>query len=259
MSPSMIALDLAAAFDPVYFSERAGIVPDPWQADLQRSEHQNILVNCSRQSGKSTTVATIAAHRANYHRGSLTLMIAPSERQAKELLRKTKAVFAALGQDAMQAESDTATWLEFPNDSRIIALPGKDGTIRGFSAVDLLLIDEASRVSDDLYRGARPMLAVSGGQLIALSTPFGARGWWHDAWVNGGETWQRFEVPATACPRISPAFLEEERNTIGDWFYQQEYLCRFMQADDSLFSYDLVASAITPDVRPLFETMGAAA
>ena len=38
-----------------------------------------------------------------------------------------------------------------PNGSRIVGLPGKEANIRGYSA-NLLIIDEASRVPDDLYK-----------------------------------------------------------------------------------------------------------
>jgi hypothetical protein len=49
----------------------------------------------------------------------------------------------------------------------------------GFSGVDLLLVDEASRADDHLYFAARSMLAVSGGALMMLSTPAGRRGVFH--------------------------------------------------------------------------------
>ena len=68
------------------------------------------------------------------------------------------------------------TQLKLANGSRILCLPGKEETVRCFSP-SLLIIDEASRVPDDLYRSVRPMLAVSKGRLIALSTYFGQRGW----------------------------------------------------------------------------------
>lgn len=52
------------------------------------------------------------------------------------------------------------------NGSRIIALPSDHRTIRGFAPANLSLTIEASRVDDDLYTAIRPMIAVSGGQLI---------------------------------------------------------------------------------------------
>src|SRR5207244_3774051 len=93
--------------------------------------------------------------------------------------------------------------------------------------VGLLIIDEAARVPDDLYRAVRPMLAVSGGRMICLSTPYGKRGFFYDAWAQGGADWLRIEVPAERIPRIPPEFLEEERRAIGDSWYRQEYCCSF--------------------------------
>src|SRR5205814_2588268 len=94
----------------------------------------------------------------------------------------------------------TQTELELANRSRLVALPGREGTIRSYSGVRLLILDEASRVPDDLYRSVRPMLAVSHGRLIALSTPFGQRGWFYQEWVGTGP-WRRIHVPWTMCPR----------------------------------------------------------
>ena len=72
---------------------------------------------------------------------------------------------------------------EFANGSRVIALPGKEATVRGYSGVDLLVIDEAARVADELYYSVRPMLTVSGGRLVALTTPWGKRGWFFETWA----------------------------------------------------------------------------
>jgi hypothetical protein len=71
------------------------------------------------------------------------------------------------------------------------------------------------------------MLAVSGGKLMMLSTPHGQRGVFFEAWDHGTE-WKRYRVPATECPRISLEFLEEERLTLGNWWYRQEYFCEFL-------------------------------
>jgi len=139
------------------------------------------------------------------------------------------------------------------NGSRVVSLPGSESTVRGFSAVDLLVIDEASRVPDPLYYATRPMLAVSGGGLVAMSTPFGRRGWWFEAWANGGSAeWERIEVPATENPRLSSEFLDGERKALGDWWYDQEYACKFLASVDSVFDEAAVMAALSPDVLPLF-------
>jgi hypothetical protein len=236
-----VARDLAYALDPVLFSQAANIEPDPWQAQLLRSTAPRVLLNCSRQSGKSTTVATIAVHGALYDPGCLALLLSPTLRQSSELFKKCLAVYRGLGRP-VAAEAETALTLELENGSRIVSLPGKEGSIRGYSGVRLLIVDEASRVPDDLYMSVRPMLAVSGGRLIAPSTPFGTRGWWYEAW-RGREAWERYEVPADQCPRITPEFLAEEKRTLGQFWFDQEYLCKFLDAQSAAFrSVDIEAA-----------------
>jgi hypothetical protein len=151
-----------------------------------------------------------------------------------------------------KGDGDNEISLAFPNGSRIVGLPGTEGTIRGFSAVSLLVVDEASRVNDDLYLATRPMLAVSAGRLWLMSTPHGKRGFFYEAWENGGEEWERIRVRADQCPRISPKFLEEERATMGDRWFRQEYECQFEDEVSGVFARDLVVQAITDEVEPLW-------
>ena len=120
--------------------------------------------------------------------------------------------------------------------------------MRGYSAVTLLSIDEASRVPDELYMACRPMLAVSGGRLLGMSTPFGTRGWWYEAW-RSRETWERYEVPAEQCPRISAEFLVEEQRTIGEWWFKQEYGCEFLDAQSQAFTRDEIDRAFNEEVE----------
>lgn len=193
-----------------------------------------MLLNCSRQAGKSTVTALLAVYRALYHPG-LTLLISPSLRQSGELFRKVKDWFSMLPKRPKMIE-DNQLSCQLENGSRIISLPSSEATIRGYSSVDLIIEDEASRVDDMLYYSIRPMLAVSGGGLILMSTPFGKRGHFYDEWERGGDQWQRLEIPATQVQRISPDFLAEERKSLGELWYSQEYMCRFVDPVDSVFA-----------------------
>ncbi len=239
--------------DAVLMALRSGIEPDDWQADLLRSDAKQMVLNCSRQSGKSTITSILALHQAIYTANSLILLLSPSLRQSQELFRKLQDFYNALESDYLpQAVEESALRMELSNGSRIIALPGKEATIRGFSGVSLLIIDEASRVEDSLYQSVRPMLAVSGGRIILLSTPFGKRGFFHSEWTNG-DGWQRTKITADLCPRIDKDWLERERKRIGDWWYRQEYLCEFAETNDQVFSYDDIQDALDPELKPLFE------
>ena len=247
---ALLADDLRMAFDRVTFARSVGVEPDGWQDDLLRSDSERVLLNCCRQSGKSTTAGIIALHRALYHPGSLVLILAPAERQAKETFGKVAQAYRRLGH-SLAPDSYRNLGMRLANGSRIEALPGSERTIRGFSGVDLLVLDEAARVEDGLYFAVRPMLAVSGGALIMLSTPAGRRGVFFEEWTEG-LGWERYEVPAEECPRISEAFLEEERLSLPRRVFDQEYRCVFTETEDAVFSVEDVAGALDPAVTPLF-------
>jgi len=244
---SALARDFACALDPVALARRAGLAPDPWQAEVLRAPERRLLLNCSRQSGKSTTTAAVATHGMLYDPGSLALLVSPSERQSIELLRKVKDTLAALGVTADEFAKENTLGIETTTGSRVVALPGREDTIRAFSGVRLILIDEASRALDTLYHALRPMLAVSGGRLVLLSTPNGTRGFFYEAWSHGGAAWRRFEVPATMCPRITPEFLAEERRSLPRDVYRQEYECQFIEASGSVFDADDLAAMFGED------------
>jgi len=240
--------DLTMALDPVLLAQASGIEPDDWQKRTLRSTAPRLLLNCSRQSGKSTITAVLATHAAVYQPGSLVLLLSPTLRQSGELFKKCLATYRALGRP-VPAESETALTLTLENGSRIVSLPGKEGTVRGYSGVSLLAIDEAAWVLDDLYLSVRPMLAVSQGRLIALSTPHGTRGWWYECWEHGGDSWERERVPATDCPRISPEFLAEEQRSMGEWWYRQEYCCEFADAQSQAFRREDIDAAFREEVE----------
>ena len=231
-------------------AERLGFVPDAWQARVLESEVRQGILNCARQCGKSTVTAVMAVERAYTQAESLTLVVSPSARQSGEFLRKA-AQFARKLEVRRKGDGDNEMSLLFPNGSRIVGLPGNEGTIRGFSAVSLLLVDEASRVPDDLYLAVRPMLAVSGGGLWLMSTPCGKRGFFWETWERGGPEWDRIRAPANECERIKREFLEEERETMGERRFQQEYMCEFVETESGMFERDLVERAITREVELL--------
>ena len=243
-----LATDLAYALDPAQLMAACGWAPDPWQARMLRAQAPRTLLVASRQAGKSVTTACVALHTALYQPGSLILLLSPSLRQSQELFKKVQDAYRRLGQPTpLQAES--ALRLETTGGSRIISLPGTEPTVRGYSGVDLLVIDEAARVLDELYYSVRPMLAVSHGRLLALSTPWGKRGFFHHEWT-AGQDWQRIRIPATACPRIPASFLEEERRSLPPLFFASEYLCEFVDTIDQVFRTEDVLGAVSADVLP---------
>jgi hypothetical protein len=244
--------DLLEEMDANEFARcRLGFTPDERQAELLASAAPRVILNCTRQWGKSTVTAARAVFEAWAKPGSLTLVASRSERQSGELVRKARR-FAAMVEGKVRGDGLNRCSLLFGNGSRIVGVPSTEDTIRGFSAVSLLLVDEASRVADELYDALTPMLAVSNGSLWLMSTPKGKRGFFWEEWSKGGEQWKRVAVPATECPRISKEFLDRERARAWreEWF-RQEYMCEFLDSDDCVFPRELIEGAFSEEVREL--------
>lgn len=247
---SSVASDFARALDPAaVFREGVRndvgrqVDPAEWQVEVMASDARRQLILCNRQAGKSTTIGAKCARGMIYEPG-LYLCIAPVLRQSKLLFKKTREIYNRLD-DAPRIVRDTETELELENGSMMVALPGdNDATIRGYSAPRAVYIDEVARVADTVYAALRPMLAAtSDGQLIALTTPWGRRGWFYEAW-EFQKGWARTKITAHDCPHITPEFLDEEREGMSEWQFRSEYLCEFVDTEEAFFSSELVDAMV---------------
>jgi len=232
-----LTANLKLALDPVLFAGQLGFNDlDEWQEKALTYKGDKLLLCCSRQAGKSTVSAIKAIHEIIFNPGSLVLLVSPSQRQSGELFKKCNELLKALPLQIGRTK-DNKLSLTLENGSRIVSLPSTEATIRGYNA-DLICIDEASRVPDSLFFSISPMVSVSGGSLILLSTPAGKRGFFYENYSS--DNWERLTVTAKDCPRISDSFLKEERKQIGDFYFKQEYLCQFLEPEGSLFTLEQI-------------------
>ena len=246
-----LGADLKYALDPVAFaSELLGMELDPWQADVLAGEGRRDLLCCSRQSGKSTTAAILGLHQALYRPNSLCLLVSPSLRQSSELFRAVMTLRERLP-NAPELTEDNRLSMAVRGGGRVVSLPSSESTIRGYSGATLLVIDEAARVPDPLYHAVTPMLATTAGRLIGMSTPFGRRGWYAEAWHDQPD-WQKTRITVYDVPRITREWIQEQRRIMPAWWFEQEFECQFKESEDAVFRHEHVMAALDPDVRPLF-------
>ena len=227
---------------PITLANKVGFSLDPWQIKLLESKAKRIVVNCSRQSGKSTTTALLALYKLLYTKNASVIVISPSARQSAlfgskitELRHKLPMTIDLLEDNKM------SLWVKSTN-SRFYSLPSNPDTVRGVSAVTLAIVDEAAFIEMEILQAILPMLATTDGQLIMLSTPKGKRGYFYEVWENS-DNWEKYLVTAYECPRISKEFLESEKKTMPDYWFRQEYLCEFTDTEFSAFSEKDIANA----------------
>ena len=232
--------------DAVAFARSILFEPDPWQVEVLNSDSKRIAINAARQTGKSAIVALKALHYCLTHADALVLILSVSERQSKLLFQALLKHYNAANRPLFRVE--TTLSLELENNSKIIALPSSESTIRGYSAVNLLLCDESARIPDELYYSSLPFIAVSDGAIIQLSTPFGERGFFYETFTGSSPEWLRIKVTAAECNRISDKFLKEQRESMGEYWYLSEFNCEFLAPETGLFSPDSIRAIFDNDL-----------
>ncbi|WP_191057881.1 terminase large subunit domain-containing protein [Geminicoccus harenae] len=217
-----------------------------WQQDIaDRRGELTVLIH--RQAGKTFTAAIIAAHEI-VQRRSTSVVLAPTQRQSAELIRRTR-------ENVLKAGStitvDNAFSLEIEGGGRVVGLPGTDdASIRGYSVDGAVIIDEAARVSDELYRAARPLRArFPRSRLVLLST----------SWMTAGFFWEIAEGPLMGSMPVvrlrpddtgvlAPDFLAAERRSLGSEAYAREYELTFSrQSGTPLFDLNTIDSLFSQE------------
>lgn len=245
---SALGLDLAAGLSPVQFAAGLGFEAEPWQRELLVSSARRLVLNCARQVGKTTIVATRALHTAVYRRDSLVLIFSPSQRQSDEMLLRIKAMYRTLGR--AKASKDSGSELLLENGSRIVSLPGTAGTSRGFAAARLVILDEAARVDDEIFASVLPMVA-SDGALMALSTPWGRRGWFFELHQDVQNGWQKHKVTCYESGQYTPERIAEMKSTVGSFTFASDYECVFGDTDSQMFGTEIVRACMSDLIIPM--------
>ncbi|MHC1597239.1 MAG: phage terminase large subunit [Methermicoccaceae archaeon] len=236
------AHELLKLLSPSHFWRAIEKPPYPYQHAFLEDTSQHIIIKAGRQTGKSTAAAIRALHTALLPNKSV-LIVSPSLRQSTEIFRKIQA-YATKAKLAPRRA--TQTELELENGSRIVSLPASEHTIRGYTA-NLLIVDEAAFVPDELFDAIIPSLAATNGSLILLSTPFGKDSFFYRAWLD--PSFSHHEFSAKECPHYSQDFLKTERERMSDLAFRQEYMAEFVEDTQCVFPHSLVMSSIAEPTR----------
>ena len=142
--------------------------------------------------------------------------------------------------DRPELEEDTKLSLKLSNGSRIVALPGSQRTIRGFSSPDLIIIDEDGQAEDELFEGVYPMMNSNpNGRMILASTPWLPSGHFHKIWTEG-VGWLKIKITCYENPRLSAETIAEAKLTAKSSSLCQRLslsICRTRRTNILILSY----------------------
>ena len=225
------------------FSRFVEGAPDPWQQQALESTADTLALRVCRQAGKSSVLATLALDEMS--RAHTALVIAPAERQAKELTRKVQQF---LPQTHMNAERATQTEIEVDTGGRLVCVPSTADTIRGYT-VHLLLIDEAAFCDDDSITAVLPMV-TDDGRVVFASTPGGRTGHFAEMFLSTRPIpgVEKITVRGTDIPRLQKK-VERMRAALSPIKFRQEIEVEFLGEGESYFDLSTIQTSSTPILR----------
>ncbi|WP_307848053.1 terminase large subunit domain-containing protein [Gordonia sp. SCSIO 19800] len=248
---TITAEDLRAGIaSPAAFAEH--LVGEPLWPHQQEmvSSPARIRVMCAgRQVGKSRTLAIEALHRAFTQPRALVLLISAGEIAARRLLEECATLASASPLLRGSVVDDQRAQLTLSNGSRIISVPASQKQIRGWP-VDLLIIDEAGFVDNEIWRAAEPaIIARPGARIILSSSPWGGvdhffRQLFDLGMESPNERYASFHWPSSLNPRISADDLEDIRKREPAHNFNREYLAEWTDEAGAFFSTEEIDSAV---------------
>jgi hypothetical protein len=202
-------------------------------------EHQRVyleetrptIVQKGRQVGMTSAASALAVYTARSLPGSTSVIISPSLRQSSEVTARARLALWELGERLKQ---DSVSLLRTASGSRIISLPGSARGIRGY-ACQLVVVDEAAFVSDEIWAAARPLVSATNGRLIVQSTPGHPSGFFYELATDTPDGWAFMKVRSDEVSTISADFLAKERREMSPDLYAQEYEAEFGTGGGGVF------------------------
>ena len=226
--------------------------PSEKQAEVLNTAANKLIVNCSRQWGKTTTIAIKALHYALHNPGANIVVLSRSKTQAGLLVEKVADFVSVLGIRRRRAAGQDRS-IELPNRSRIVAIAHTGDTSRGRTA-NILIVDEAGIVSDQVFAAVAPFVSRTGGAIWLLSTPSGEQGFFYHFWHTTDQQWVKIKSTVDDCPEINREALELQKQLCPTTF-RQEYYCEFLPKPGRLFTREMVQSLIDTTIPPYFFTL----
>jgi hypothetical protein len=226
--------------------------PFPYQADVLDSDPPRKLWVCGRQVGKTETASVVPPDYALMNPGEDVLIASRYQETADELFRRSKAHLSSMGPlKEIGVESPRKKTYELDTGARIMSRTlGTSGDQQRGKVPSCIVIEEGALVDREVYEQVlRPMFATHDDyELWLVTTPRGKQGYVWDAWkAPDSDQWARFHNKTEDNPLVSDEWLEEERASVDDITWRQEYLGEFVEVGDSWLPYTVVEPCVADE------------
>ena len=215
-----------------------------WQQDvffgLKNNWKDSIhVVKSRRQCGKSILAEIILLYNALSNNKYRCYMLEPTFAQCDKVMNELKDMVK--GKPFFKKTNEIRRQIFFKNGSEIRLFSAEQGdeNLRGYTS-ELLIIDEAAYISDDLINAVFPYVNVTKGPIMLFSTPRSKSGLYYDYYSMGlsqeannvySYDWVNYDVSQL----LSPSKLELYRRTMDPLAFRTDYLGQFLDGQSRFF------------------------
>jgi hypothetical protein len=224
-----------------------------WQADSLALERRTTVLVAPRQSGKSRSLSVVALWWAYGRPGQTVLVVSAGEDASRRLLAQAAAVAIRSPLLTGSLTDENAGLLTLSNGSTIRSVPASERAVRGWT-VDMLLVDEAAQVDDDLLLAAAiPTTAARPDARIVLAgSPGAAAGAFYAHAEADSEHVQTFRWSLADADWIGSSVVDAAREQLAPAQFRREYEGEFADvgADEFIIAREWIAQAQARTLEP---------
>ena len=239
------------------------ITLDKWQQDFLNYKGDKLLCT-GRRVGKTYIMARGAIDRMAEIKGLKVIIFSLTEEQAMLIIAMAKNYLMEKNPKLFskkKTETNMRT-ITLKNGSVLRCRPAGDtgDSGRGFEA-DIVIVDEAARMSKFFWIAVKPIILMNAGELWLASTPFGKKGYFWDSFnetENIKSPDARFKIFYKTTEQVVKEreitkewteefrekvlrILEQDRRTMSRLEYGQEYEGLFMEDLQQFFTDEIIA------------------
>jgi hypothetical protein len=222
----------------IEFFKSTDYQPHKAQVVIHNSNARFRIVVAGRRFGKSMLASRECMARMIIP-NQLVWIVAPTYELTRKVFREVYWGFHKHIPHWIKKSSDSELKIELVNGSLVQCKSADNPVSLIGEGVNLLIMDEASRISENVWTEAlRPTLTDTEGDALLISTPKGIN-WFHTMYIRG-QSKEEFDydswlVPSSANPYLNPVEIAEAKRTLPEMVFKQEYLAEFQTGAGAVF------------------------
>jgi len=227
-----------------------------YQAEFYHNTHtsknRKFHVNKSRQMGFSELILRILQYDAfSIHKGGkIIIMAGTASRTTKDIMNRLYQLFSNIRHTVKRHDNNV---IELTNGTQFLGLPANPDSIRGFTKIDAILLDESASwdlISDQkVLDSVMPIVNTNKSMLYMISTPKGMRGFFYNIDKEREPDFDYFTYSIyEAVDHIYTIQECEDMLKDNSIDTEQEYLNKFTSSRNSIFGE--ITEDMTDDYMP---------